>query len=180
MKTTIKVNDSRINRNNNAKGYMELCTELVQAQGYDKTFTSENNGYQMTYNEFKTTAYKQDNNDVRVDITPNFITGEATITADAPEKSKLDEEMAMWEARANDDFGKTLKEIEKASMNYFGCDEDEYGIRSTPLSYPITAYSLDGDRKYTAKVIIATLEEWDILEDENIKAMADKLNKLAE
>jgi len=94
-------------------------------------------------------------------------------------KMTLDEEMAMWEARANDEFGKTLKEIEKASMNYFGCDEDEYGIRSTPLSYPITAYSLDGNRKHTAKVIIATLEEWDILEDENIKAMADKLNKLA-
>lgn len=93
--------------------------------------------------------------------------------------TSLDEEMELWEARANDDFGKTLKEIEKASMNYFGCDEDEYGIRSTPLSYLITAYSLDGNRKHTAKVIIATLEEWDILEDENIKAMADKLNKLA-
>ena len=94
-------------------------------------------------------------------------------------KMTIEEEMALWEARANDEFGKTLKEIEKASMNYFGCDEDEYGIRSTPLSYPITAYSLDVNRKYTAKVIIATLEEWDILEDENIKAMADKLNKLA-
>ena len=95
-------------------------------------------------------------------------------------KMTLDEEMAMWEARANDDFGKTLKDIEKASMNYFGCDEDEYGIRSTPLSHLITAYSLDGNRKHTAKAIIATLEEWDILEDENIKALADKLNKLAE
>jgi len=93
-------------------------------------------------------------------------------------KFNLDEEMALWKARENDDFGKTLREIEKASMNYFGCDEDEYGIRSTPLSYLITAYSLDGNRKYTAKVIIATLEEWDILEDENIKALADKLNKL--
>jgi hypothetical protein len=72
-----------------------------------------------------------------------------------------------------------LKEIEKASMNYFGCDEDEYGIRSTPMSYPITAYALDGNRKHTAKVITATLEEWDILEDENIKALTEKLNKLA-
>ena len=94
-------------------------------------------------------------------------------------KMTLDEEMAMWGARANDEFGKMLRNIEKASMNYFGCDEDEYGIRSTPLSYPITAYSLDGNHKHTAKVIIATLEEWDILEDKNIKAMADKLNKLA-
>ena len=94
-------------------------------------------------------------------------------------KMTLDEEMAMWEARANDEFGQTLREIEKASMNYFGCEENEYGISSTPLSYPITAYSLDGNRKYTAKVIIATLDEWDILEDENIKALADKLNILA-
>ena len=102
-----------------------------------------------------------------------------TVNNTETKKMTLDEEMAMWEARANDDFGKTLKEIEKVSMNYFGCDEDEQGIRSTPLSYPITAYSLDGNRKYTAKVIIETLEEWDILEDENIKAMADNLNKLA-
>ena len=94
-------------------------------------------------------------------------------------KMTIDEQIAMWEARANDEFAQTLKEIEKASMNYFGCDEDEYGIRSTPLSYLITAYSLDGNRKYTAKVIIATLEEWDILEDKNIKAMTAKLNKLA-
>ncbi len=179
MKTTVKVSDSRINRNNNAMGYMELCTELVQAQGYDKSFTNEDNGWQMTYNEFKTTAYKKNSKDTQVDITLNFITGEATITVDAYEKSKLDEEMELWEARANDEFGKTLREIEKASMEYFGCDESEYGIRSTPLSYPITAYSLDGNRKHTAKVIIATLEEWDILEDDNIKALADKLNRLA-
>jgi hypothetical protein len=94
-------------------------------------------------------------------------------------KMTLDEEMALWQERANDEFGTTLKEIEKASMSYFGCDEDEYGIRSNPLSYPITAYALDGNRKHTAKVIIATLDEWDILEDENIKDLTEKLNKIA-
>ena len=31
-------------------------------------------------------------------------------------KMTLDEEMAMWKARANDEFGKTLKEIEKAIL----------------------------------------------------------------
>ena len=64
-------------------------------------------------------------------------------------------------------------------MEFFGYEENEYGFHPTPLRWPITAYSLDGNRKHTAKVIIATLEEWDILEDENIKALADKLNQLA-
>ena len=122
---------------------------------------------------------KETNNKLKPKTRKGNKSMKTTANNNETKKMTLDEEMAMWEARANDDFGKTLKEIEKASMNYFGCDEDEYGIRSTPLSYLITAYSLDGDRKYTAKVIIATLEEWDILEDENIKAMADKLNKLA-
>ena len=103
----------------------------------------------------------------------------ATITVDGPEKSKIDIEMEQWEARANDEFGKTLKEIEKASMEFFGYEENEYGFHHTPLSWPITAYSLDGNRKYTAKVIIGILDNWDILEDENIKALADKLNQLA-
>ena len=179
MKTTVKVSDRRINRDNNIKGYMELCTELVQAQGYNKSFHYSENGCTMSYDEFKTHACKQNSNDVQVDITLNFITGEATITVDGPEKSKIDIEMEQWEARANDEFGKTLKEIEKASMEFFGYEENEYGFHHTPLSWPITAYSLDGNRKYTAKVIIGILDNWDILEDENIKALADKLNQLA-
>ena len=94
-------------------------------------------------------------------------------------KMTLDEEMAMWEARANDDFGKTLKEINEKAFNEWFNEDDENGISQTPISHHITAYALDGNRKHTAKVIIATLEEWDILEDESIKAMTDKLNKLA-
>ena len=177
MKTTIKVNDSRINRNNNVMGYMELCTELVQAQGYDKTFTCENNGSRMTYNEFKTTAYKQNNKDVQVDITLNFITGEATIKVDVPEKSNLDEEMALWEARANDEFGKTLNEINRKAFADWFNDEDEDGIISTPISHYITAYSLDGNRKYTARAVLAIIEDYDMMED--VKTLAKKLNQLA-
>ena len=177
MKTTVKVNDSRINRNNNVMGYMDLCTELVQAQGYDKTFTYENNGSQMTYNEFKTTAYKQNSKDVQVDITLNFITGEATITVDAPEKSKLEEEMEQWEARANDDFGKTLKEInEKAFKEWFN-EDDENGISQTPISHHITAYALDGNRKHTANVIRNIIEDYDMMED--VKELVKKMMKLA-
>ena len=173
---TLTINDSRINRNNTMGGYQDLSSEIVKsATGFDKKFE----GGQMSWNEYKGTAYKQNSNDVQVDIVLDFNTGTAIISYDEPKKSALDLEMEMWEARANDEFGTTLKEIEKASMKYFGCDEDEYGIASTPISYPITAYALDGNRKHTAKVIIATLDEWDVLEDEEIKALTDKLNKLA-
>lgn len=174
MKTTVNVIDSRINRNNDAKGYMELCTELVQSQGYDKSFTS---GWQMTYNEFKTTYYKKDRNDIQIDITLNFVTGEAIITVDTPEKSPLDLEMELWEARANDEFGQTLKEIEKAAFSDLFTEENEYGFISTPISHYITSYLLDGNRKSTAKVVISTLEDYDVIED--VKELAEKLKQLA-
>lgn len=94
-------------------------------------------------------------------------------------KMTIEQQMQIWENRSKDEFGTILKKIEKASMNYFGCDEDEYGIRSTPLSYPITAYSLDGNRKYTAKVITTTLDEWDILEDMKVKSLVKRMNEIA-
>ena len=92
-------------------------------------------------------------------------------------KFNLDEEMAMWEARANDEFGKTLKEInEKAFSEWFN-EDDENGISSTPISHYITAYSLDGNRKHTARVVLAIIEDYDMMED--VKTLAKKLNQLA-
>lgn len=179
MKTTVKVSDSRINRNNNVSGYMEICTELVQAQGYDKTFTYDGNGYQMTYESFKTTAYKQNNKDVQIDITLDFINGEATITVDAPEKSKLDEDMEQWEARSNDEFGTILKEINDAASDYFYAEPDELGILTTPIRHYMILYALDGTRKAIAHTIYRILEDRDILEDEKVKVLVDKMMELA-
>ena len=100
-------------------------------------------------------------------------------TANKTESKKmtLDEEMAMWEARANDEFGKTLKEINKKAFNEWFTEDDENGISSTPISNYITAYSLDGNRKYTAKVITSIIEDYDMMED--VKDLVKKLNKLA-
>ena len=89
----------------------------------------------------------------------------------------LDEEMAMWEARANDEFGQTLKEINKKAFSDWLTEEDEYGIPQTPISHYITAYALDGNRKYTAKVVLAIIENYDMMEE--VAALAKKLNKLA-
>ena len=92
-------------------------------------------------------------------------------------KMTLDEEMAMWEARANDEFGKTLKEINKKAFCEWFDEEDEDGISSTPISHHITAYALDGNRKHTANVITKIIEDYDMMED--VKELVKKLNKLA-
>ena len=92
-------------------------------------------------------------------------------------KFNLDEEMALWETRSNDEFGKTLKELNRKAFADWFNEEDEDGISSTPISHYITAYSLDGNRKYTASVVLAILEDYDMMED--VKTIAKKLNQLA-
>ena len=92
-------------------------------------------------------------------------------------KMTLDEEMALWEARENDEFGKTLKAINEKAFGEWLEEEDEYGIPHTPISHYITAYALDGDRKYTAKKVLAIIENYDMMED--VEDLAKKLNKLA-
>ena len=92
-------------------------------------------------------------------------------------KMTLDEEMAMWEARANDDFGKTLKEINEKAFNEWFNEDDENGISQTPISHHITAYALDGNRKHTANVIRNIIEDYDMMED--VKELVKKMMKLA-
>ena len=90
-------------------------------------------------------------------------------------KMTLDEEMKLWEERANDDFGKILKKIKKATKDLFYSWE-EMGIEMNPLSEYITGYSLDGNRKYTAKCIKNILENYDILNNHrNVKNLVNNL-----
>ena len=92
-------------------------------------------------------------------------------------KMTLDEEMAIWEARANDEFGKTLKEINEKAFNEWFTEDDENGISSTPISHHITAYALDGNRKHTANVIRNIIEDYDMMEE--VKELVKKMMKLA-
>ena len=100
-----------------------------------------------------------------------------TASNNETKKMTLDEEMAMWEARANDDFGKTLKEINEKAFNEWFNEDDENGISQTPISHHITAYALDGNRKHTANVIHNIIEDYDMMED--VKELVKKMMKLA-
>ena len=94
-------------------------------------------------------------------------------------KMTLDEEMALWETRSHDEFGTILNEINEAAADYFYAEPDEYGIINTPVSHYKLIYMMDGTRKAVAHTIYKMLEDRDILEDENVKALVDKMMELA-
>lgn len=91
----------------------------------------------------------------------------------------IEEEMKLWEERANDEFGTILKKIQKATKDYL-CSWEEMGIEYNILSAYITGYSLDGDRKYTASAIHNILYNYDILSNhKNIKKLVETLFELS-
>lgn len=93
---------------------------------------------------------------------------------------KLDEEMKIWEDRSNDEFGKILKAIKELTKDYFYSEEDENGIKFTPISNYITEYSLDGNHKITYARIYNVLENWDILDnDEGVNSLVKELKEIA-
>jgi len=93
-------------------------------------------------------------------------------------KITLDEEMKLWEERANDEFGQILTKIKKATKDYL-YSWNEMGIEYNELSEPITAYALDGNRFHTATRIKNILSEIDLLGNHrNIKKLVDDLFKL--
>ena len=91
----------------------------------------------------------------------------------------IDAEMKLWEERANDEFGKILKKIEKTTDEYL-YHWEENGIMYNVLSEYITGYYLDGDRKYIAKCIYNILYNYDILGNyPNIKKLVNQLMEIA-
>ena len=91
----------------------------------------------------------------------------------------LDEEMKLWEERANDEFGQILKKIKLATKDYLYSWE-ECGIEYNVLSDFITGYALDGNRKYTTKCIYNILYNYDILGNHrNVKKLVNEMMKLA-
>ena len=94
-------------------------------------------------------------------------------------EDSLDDEMLLWKERGESEFGKTISQLNKLVGEMFS-DEDEYGLPSTPISHYVTAYSLDGDMKYTAKIITDILTNYDMLgQGDEIDFLVKKMNKLS-
>ena len=80
MEDKIEITDSRINRDNNIMGYMELTNEFFAANGINKKVSCDHNGSMMSWDEFKTTAYRHGCNDFQASILMNFNSHTAVIT----------------------------------------------------------------------------------------------------
>ena len=93
----------------------------------------------------------------------------------------LDSEMEIWKQRSESEFGKCLKKIDKKVTNLLGTSADEYGFHNSPIGQIITAYSLDGDKMYTARAIKSMLENYDMLNngDRYLDNLVRKLFMLA-
>lgn len=92
----------------------------------------------------------------------------------------LEQEMKLWEERSNDKFGTMLKSLKKATNDYFLEEENEFAIKSTPISKLTSIYAVDGDRKYVYKRAYSICENYDLLQFENVSNILKAMKKLSE
>jgi hypothetical protein len=84
-----------------------------------------------------------------------------------------------WDRRKNSEFGKLLQKLEKEMFEMFG-EYDEYGCKTTPITYTVMAY-YDGAKNLN-KIVSSleyTFENYDMLHHPHIKRIFNKLHKLA-
>ena len=94
----------------------------------------------------------------------------------------LDDEMAMWEQRSNDEFGQVIKQIENYFKEYVGETQSEYeGIKETPITWVVASYGLDGNKRSVANKIYNTVVDYDLYGngDSEFDALVDKMTQLA-
>ncbi len=97
-------------------------------------------------------------------------------------KDDLDEDMKLWEERSKDEFGKVLKEIEKYCIDLWGLtnDYEVEGLEQSIISKYINTYALDGDRNYVARRIYRTLENFDMIDNNDDPRFMELVNEMLE
>lgn len=98
------------------------------------------------------------------------------------EKSSLEQEMKEWEERYRAPFGKTIKELQWLinDLGLYAPEKTEYGFYTfTPFDNYVTAYALDGNKKYTYEHIKSICDNWDFTTEPKVKKILQKLEKLS-
>ena len=94
----------------------------------------------------------------------------------------LDEDMKLWDERANDEFGQVLYEIEKYAIDLFGTTKDYEvpELEQSIISKYITTYALTGDKNYVARRIYGTLENFDMIDNMDDPHFMELVNEMME
>lgn len=97
------------------------------------------------------------------------------------ESKSLEDEMKEWEDRLKEPFGQALKELQWTinDKGLYKAEKNEYGYYEfTPFDKYVTAYTLDGNKKYTYNQVKSVCDDWDWSQLSSINKILKKLEKL--
>ena len=97
-------------------------------------------------------------------------------------KSSLEEEMELWEKRFKEPYGQALKELQWLinDLGLYTAEKNEYGFYTfTPFDNYVTAYALDGNKKYTYNKVKAICDDYDYTQYKEVNKCLKKLEKLS-
>lgn len=98
-------------------------------------------------------------------------------------KSSIEEEMELWEKRFKEPFGQALKELQWLinDLGLYAAEKTEFGYYTfTPFDNYVTAYALDGNKKYTYNKVKSIWDEWEFSAHSKVKKLLKKIEKLVE
>ena len=75
----------------------------------------------------------------------------------------LEEEMKLWEERANDKVSKLIDFAYKETKDIIYSYTDEFGIEHNPIKSISAMYALDGNAKYSIRELKNILHNYDVI-----------------
>ena len=81
----------------------------------------------------------------------------------------LEEEMKLWDERANDEVGKLIDFAYKETKDIIYSYTDEFGIEHNPIKSVLAIYELDGNVKCSIIELKNILHNYDICNFDNVE-----------
>ena len=96
-------------------------------------------------------------------------------------ESSIEDEMKLWDKRFKEPFGQTLKELQWKinDLGLYASEKNEYGfLVFTPFDNYVTAYALDGNKKFTYNKVKDICDDYEFTANSSINKILNKLEKL--